>query len=102
MIGEMERESIGIFNAVPYDVRLSQMMFEGAGGEPCPFVFNSHRFFKKLPNKADRFSKWWKELASGYDPVKESSVITNMGLMEYEESEVEKYSIVHGKKASNR
>ena len=97
MISEIEAEAGTIFNAVPFDLRISQMMLEAATGAPCPFLFNTKKYHIDLPSKVDKFTSWWAELASGYEPVKESNVVSNMASMVYKPSEVERYSLVHGK-----
>ena len=98
MVTEFEHEADTIFNAIPFDLRLSQMMLEAASGKPCHFLFNSKRYHFDLPSKVQKFTGWWEEHASGYYPVVESRVISNMASMVYKPSEVEEYSLVHGKK----
>ena len=99
MISELEVEAETIFNAVPFDLRISQMMLEGASGTPCPFMFNSKKHNVTLPDKSAKFVQLWKDHGgSSYGPVMESNVITNMASHVYIPEDVKEYSLVHGKK----
>mmetsp|Transcript_26422 Transcript_26422/g.55787 ORF Transcript_26422/g.55787 Transcript_26422/m.55787 type:complete len:542 (-) Transcript_26422:97-1722(-) len=101
MVSEFESEHNTIFNAIPFDLRLSQMVLEGASGEPSPFVFNRNTFHRDLPNKTGKFIRWWRDYVRHHDspkyaPMKESRIMSNMGLDGDGECRVDKYSIVHG------
>ena len=99
MMSELEAEAKTIFNAVPFDLRLSQMMFEGASGKPCPFMFNSKKHNVILPDKSAKFVQLWEDHGgSSYGPVKESHVITNRGSHVYMPQDLDEYILVHGKK----
>lgn len=98
IISELEEESKTIFNAIPFDMRVSQIILEASTGISQAFIFNTKSRKVDLPNKVTKFTSWWKKYASGYDPVKESKVISNQASMAYCPSDVESASIVHGKK----
>ena len=99
MMSELEAEAKTIFNAVPFDLRLSQMMLEGASGKPCPFMFNSKKHNVTLPDKSAKFVQLWEDHGgSSYGPVKESHVITNRASHVYMPQDLDEYILVHGKK----
>eukprot|EP00581_Thalassiosira_minuscula_P002176 CAMPEP_0183743102 /NCGR_PEP_ID=MMETSP0737-20130205/65044_1 /TAXON_ID=385413 /ORGANISM="Thalassiosira miniscula, Strain CCMP1093" /LENGTH=550 /DNA_ID=CAMNT_0025978707 /DNA_START=198 /DNA_END=1851 /DNA_ORIENTATION=+ len=99
MISEFEDEADTVFNAIPYDVRLSQMMIEGGTGVAHPPALLSKKGYKRvLPSKLDKLTGWYNEHASIYapdDPVKESNVMSNMADYMLHQAVAERYSLIH-------
>ncbi len=50
----------------------------------------------ELPNKVKKFESWLNEFASGYNPMKESYVISNQASMVFTADDTIGASIVHG------
>ncbi len=94
---EFEEEKYGIFNAIPFDLRISQMMMEGSLGYAFPFVFDESVELPEAPAKAAKYARWWNEFASDYVPVKESQVISNQASTLFTPDMTDGASIVHGK-----
>lgn len=42
IVSELEAESGTVFNAIPYDLRIAQMILEGSTGNSSPFIFDRY------------------------------------------------------------
>lgn len=99
MVQELEAESGGLYNAVAYDYRLSQIYFEASGSItstfPFPRLYKGSNPEAATPSKMAKFQAWWKEM--GYTGFfKQSKVVANFGLKKIFE-DLNGALIVHGK-----
>ena len=83
MVRELETESSGLYNAVAYDYRLSQIFFEASSSIsskfPLPRLYGSSDPEVATPSKMAKFRAWWEEM--GYTGFfKQSKVVANFGL----------------------
>jgi hypothetical protein len=99
MVDELERESDGLFNAVAYDYRLSQLYFEAAMGItstfPFPELLELEMNNEGLEPKMAKLFDWW--VKYGYEGFySRSNIIGNYGLKGVLD-DIGSTSIVHGK-----
>ena len=100
IVSELEAEADTAYNAIAYDYRISQMLLEASSGVLPEFSYGN------VANKNDKtivfapkpkLAKWWKQYKD-LDPIKESSVITNVASSAFLLDELDVgVSFVHGK-----
>jgi len=101
VLNELESEADTIFNAIPFDLRISQILLEAESGVASPFIFDTEHHQVELPSKTDVFTSWWSEHVESrhdYEPVKVSNILSNQASMLYTPDDLEMYSVVHGNK----
>lgn len=94
---EFKEEKHGIYNAIPFDLRISQIIMEGSLGYAFPFVFDESVELPEASAKVAKYKRWWNELTADYVPVKESQVISNQSSTLFTPDMTEGASVVHGK-----
>ena len=100
IVSELEAEADTAYNAIAYDYRISQMLLEASSGVLPEFSYgnvadknNKSIVFAFKP----KLAKWWKQYRE-LDPIKESSVITNVAASAFLLDEIDvSVSLVHGK-----
>uniref|UniRef100_A0A7S4RRC4 Uncharacterized protein n=1 Tax=Ditylum brightwellii TaxID=49249 RepID=A0A7S4RRC4_9STRA len=101
MVNELEKEKNTIFNAIPFDYRMSQMWTEGSKGIPSDFPFKSMIDPATgnpvvLDPKMNTFRQWYEEYGNE-QPIKQAHVIENYGATNFLPQQVEGVPLVHGK-----
>eukprot|EP00591_Stephanopyxis_turris_P007579 CAMPEP_0195515324 /NCGR_PEP_ID=MMETSP0794_2-20130614/6429_1 /TAXON_ID=515487 /ORGANISM="Stephanopyxis turris, Strain CCMP 815" /LENGTH=918 /DNA_ID=CAMNT_0040643727 /DNA_START=275 /DNA_END=3031 /DNA_ORIENTATION=- len=98
IVNELEEEQNTIFNSIPYDYRISQMVVEGSLGILPEFP---HKYIRDdngdpiILEQKLKFRQWW-EAFKADNPMKESSIITNFAATNFLPSHINGAAIVHG------
>lgn len=111
LVRQLDSEKDSIYNAVPYDYRISQILYQGFDGSPPKLpstLVDRHGEKNYLEEKKNSklFSKWWNKYVQNAEtnPMKESQIISNLAATNiFSDSKLNAFqkkdaSIIHGAK----
>ena len=96
IVDELAHEARTPYNAIPYDYRISQIIYEASEGiqpEIPPKILENHK--DDLKNNTKRFQKWWEKYGND-NSMKVSSTISNFAATNILPRHLNDASIIHG------